>query len=265
MPAVGGCTSCCCTFYTQAHGLGPKIVAMGTPFSDNDSAPVWLISCLDSEGSMPASLNHITPNTPMGANLIADGATFRVWAPHAEKVYVLGDFNGKVPGDSSLLVKDEKGHWRGFFKGRRTATATSSSWTAQAARGGNATHTPGSCKRLSPSDCIIRETDFPWHDTGYVTPRFHNFVIYQLHVGTFFTPRLPGKAGTFLDVARKVPYLAELGVTAIQLLPIQEFQTKFSLGYNGTDYFSPRWISRSKMAHSSPTLMTSTPCSMPRA
>ena len=45
---------------------------------------------------MPASLDHITPNTPMGANLIADGATFRVWAPHADAVYILGDFNGRA-------------------------------------------------------------------------------------------------------------------------------------------------------------------------
>ena len=37
----------------------------------------------------------------------------------------------------------------------------------------------------------------------------------------------------------RFPYLADLGVTAVQLLPIQEFQTEFSLGYNGTDYFSP--------------------------
>jgi 1,4-alpha-glucan branching enzyme len=64
-------------------------------------------------------------------------------------------------------------------------------------------------------------------------------VIYQLHVGAFFTPNLPQKAGTFLDVALKLPHLAELGVTAVQLLPIQEFQTQFSQGYNGTDYFSP--------------------------
>ena len=90
-----------------------------------------------------------------------------------------------------------------------------------------------------PSECIIRKTDFPWHETGYVTPKFHDFVIYQLHVGTFFTPNLPRKAGTFLDVARKIPHFADLGVTAIQLMPIQEFQTQFSLGYNGTDYFSP--------------------------
>ena len=60
-----------------------------------------------------------------------------------------------------------------------------------------------------PSECIIRSSDFPWHDSGFVTPPFHDFVIYQLHVGTFFTPNLPRKGGTFLDVARKIPYLAE--------------------------------------------------------
>jgi 1,4-alpha-glucan branching enzyme len=74
---------------------------------------------------------------------------------------------------------------------------------------------------------------------GSSHPFFTDLVIYQLHVGAFFTPNLPAKGGTFLDVARKIPYLADLGVTAIQLMPIQEFQTEFSLGYNGTDYFSP--------------------------
>src|SRR6185295_10365008 len=90
-----------------------------------------------------------------------------------------------------------------------------------------------------PGECIVCKTDFPWHEREYVTPLFHEFVLYQLHVGTFFTPNLPQKGGTFLDVARKLPYLAEVGVTALQLMPIQEFQTRFSLGYNGTDYYSP--------------------------
>src|SRR5207247_4268824 len=44
---------------------------------------------------------------------------------------------------------------------------------------------------------------------------------------------------TLLYVARKIPYRAVLVITAIQLMPIQEFQTQFSLGYSGTDYFSP--------------------------
>ena len=99
--------------------------------------------------------------------------------------------------------------------------------------------------RARAADAVSERVHHPVRRTfrgttaAIVTPAFHDFVIYQLHVGTFFTPNLPAKGGTFLDVARKIPYLAELGVTAIQLLPIQEFQTEFSLGYNGTDYFSP--------------------------
>ena len=77
-----------------------------------------------------------------------------------------------------------------------------------------------------------------WHETGFVTPASTHFVIYQLHVGAFFTPHLPAKAGTFLDVARRFRTLPGWA-SPLQLLPIQEFQTEFSLGYNGTDYFSP--------------------------
>jgi 1,4-alpha-glucan branching enzyme len=84
---------------------------------------------------------------------------------------------------------------------------------------------------------FVRATDFPWHETGFLTPQFQNIVIYQLHVGTYFTPNMPRRGGTFLDVASKIPHLSALGITAVQLMPIQEFQTQFSLGYNGTDYF----------------------------
>ncbi|KAJ3047317.1 hypothetical protein HK102_012952, partial [Quaeritorhiza haematococci] len=175
----------------------------------------------------------------MGANLIADGATFRVWAPHALRVYVLGDFNGRVKDDSSLLTKDAHGHWRGFIEGAKDRDRYIFHVDGTGSSGPKRDPYARELQSPFPSDCIIRETDFPWHETGFVTPRFPDFVIYQLHVGTFYTPNLPRKAGTFLDAARKLPHLASLGVTALQLLPIQEFQTSFSLGYNGTDYFSP--------------------------
>lgn len=188
---------------------------------------------------MPASLNHIDVSTPMGANLVADGATFRVWAPNARAVYAVGDFNGRQRNEASLLTRDAQGHWRGFIPGVRDRHRYMFYVVGDGSEGPKRDPYARELQTPFPSDCIVRTPDFPWHENGYVTPRFPDFVIYQLHVGTFFTPNLPRKGGTFLDVACKVPYLAELGVTAIQLLPIQEFQTKFSLGYNGTDYFSP--------------------------
>ena len=175
----------------------------------------------------------------MGANLIADGATFRAWAPQAHSVHVIGEFNSRRRDDASLLTRDDHGHWRGFIPG---VTDRQHYLFYVVGDGGEGPKRDPYARELHtpfPGDCIVRTTDFPWHDTGYVTPQFHNFAIYQLHVGTFFTPNLPRKEGTFLDVASQIPHLAELGVTVVQLMPIQEFQTAFSLGYNGTDYFSP--------------------------
>ncbi|MEO5741294.1 MAG: 1,4-alpha-glucan branching protein, partial [Vicinamibacterales bacterium] len=188
---------------------------------------------------MAASLQHIHPDTPMGAAVVADGTTFRVWAPHARAVYVVGDFNNRQPDDASLLTRDDNGHWRGFIPGARDRQRYMFHVVGDGSEGPKRDPYARELQAPFPSECIIRSSDFPWHECGYSTPRFQDFVIYQLHVGTFFAPNLPAKAGTFLDVARKIPHLADLGVTAIQLMPIQEFQTEFSLGYNGTDYFSP--------------------------
>jgi 1,4-alpha-glucan branching enzyme len=175
----------------------------------------------------------------MGANLVAGGATFRVWAPHARAVHILGEFNDRVPGEANLLVRDDHGHWRGFVPGARDRQRYMFFVAGDAGDGLKRDPYARELAMPFPGECVLRSSDFPWHDSRFQTPRFEDFVIYQLHVGTFFTPNLPRKGGTFLDVAIKIPHLAALGVTAIQLMPIQEFQTAFSLGYNGTDYFSP--------------------------
>jgi 1,4-alpha-glucan branching enzyme len=176
----------------------------------------------------------------MGATLVGSGATFRVWAPNATAVHVRGSFNDFSVQEEALLVEDHAGHWRGFIDGVADGSLYKYWITGPAGAGWK--RDPYARELLEPNwDCIVRQGDFPWHETGYRTPSFHDFVIYQLHVGAFHTPRFP-KTGTFLDVADKIPYLANLGVTALQLLPIQEFPGGFSLGYNGTDYFSPEMV-----------------------
>lgn len=184
------------------------------------------------------TLDYITEQTPMGANLIGDGATFRVWGGTAREVHILGPFIGWTPSDATRLIPTENGHWWGFVRGAKDRQHYKL-WVVGEAGGGFKRDPYARELDWDAGECVIRKDDFAWHDTGYVTPAFQDFVIYQLHVGTFYTPRWPPALGTFLDVAEKLPYLADLGVTAIQLLPIQEFQTEFSLGYNGVDYFSP--------------------------
>ena len=96
------------------------------------------------------------------------------------------------------------------------------------------------------SNCAIARPDtFPWHDAAFRTPPFRDLIVYQLHVGAFYSVDELGRdvradrPGRFLDLLFRLEYLADLGVTAVQLLPIQEFSSTRSLGYNGTDYFSP--------------------------
>jgi 1,4-alpha-glucan branching enzyme len=186
---------------------------------------------------MAASLEGINEQTPMGANLVEGGATFRVWAPHAHAVYAC--VNGAVPDETNLLTPNEQRHWRGFLPRVQDRDRYKFFVVGDGGEGPKRDPFARELTTPFPGDCVIRSPDFRWHETGFVTPPFQNFVIYQLHTGVFFTPNLPRKAGTFLDVACKIHYLKALGITALQLMPIQEFPTQFSLGYNGVDYFSP--------------------------
>jgi 1,4-alpha-glucan branching enzyme len=188
------------------------------------------------------SLDHITEHTPMGANLVKGGATFRVWAPRATAIYVVGDFNHWTADGNSQLNPLPNGHWAGFVSGV-TEGATYQFFVKGLGDQGRKRDPHARELTIQPAfpaaHCIVVDpSQFPWHDHGYVPPAFNDLVIYQFHVGTFTIA--PGKFnGRLLDVLDKLPYLVALGVNAIQPLPIVEFPTEFSLGYNGTDYFSP--------------------------
>jgi 1,4-alpha-glucan branching enzyme len=95
-------------------------------------------------------------------------------------------------------------------------------------------------------DCIVRDPkSYPWHDQNHRTPPFNDLVIYQFHVGRYFAVDENGedqrlhRVGNFLDILDQLPHLVELGINAIEPLPIVEFQGPYSLGYNGTDIYSP--------------------------
>ena len=71
---------------------------------------------------MTASLLNITLNTPLGANLIADGATFRTWAPKATEVYIAigyptGTPAAAFPRNAADLLVNNNGYWTGFVPG----------------------------------------------------------------------------------------------------------------------------------------------------
>lgn len=189
---------------------------------------------------------NISPNTPMGANLVSGGgATFRAWAPLANAVYINGAFGGSsLTGrtDSLLLAKDANGYWAGFVG---TAQEGDPYQFCVVGPGGSGPKRDPYARELTPASAfpncngLIRfAAAYPWHDSAFVTPDFSNMIIYQLHVGTY-SPSAPGTASTFLDVIGRIPYLAALGINVLQPLPIDEMETDPSMGYDGADLFSP--------------------------
>ncbi|WP_288831292.1 malto-oligosyltrehalose trehalohydrolase [uncultured Corynebacterium sp.] len=81
-----------------------------------------------------------------------------------------------------------------------------------------------------PSEVVA--TDYPWTDDAWRGRELRGQVIYELHVGTF------SPSGTFAGVIEKLGYLAELGVTAIELMPVQPFGGTRNWGYDGVDWFA---------------------------
>jgi 1,4-alpha-glucan branching enzyme len=197
------------------------------------------------------SLTYVDENTPMGGNLLntGEGATFRVWAPAAREVRVLWDYI-KIGEDNwqnkqaAGLQKMDGGFWGGFAPGLK-AGDTYMYYVVGSVGGTKGLKRDPYARDLTDDPmwpdclcCLIDPEAFPWHDQGFWSPAFNDLVIYQLHIGVWSIPA--GRYnGTFLDVAAKLPYLKRLGINTIQPLPVVEFPTMYSLGYNGVDYFSP--------------------------
>jgi 1,4-alpha-glucan branching enzyme len=190
---------------------------------------------------MPASQQHITLATPMGANLVPGGATFRVWAPRAKEVYICGDFNGWTKAGHSVLVRDSTGRWAGFVAGASDGHKYKFYVVGLGSEGFKRDPYARELTSVWPDpDCILRSAaSFPWQDWSWRTPDFRDLVIYQFHVGTWYGPDRESRVAKFLDVLDRLEYLADIGVNAIEPLPVTEYSTPRSMGYNGSDLFSP--------------------------
>jgi len=202
-------------------------------------------------GLTSLTLDHITGATPMGGNLLStgEGATFRVWAPAAREVRILWDYVKTPEGPWSAnktakLQETGGGFWGGFVPELKNGDRYMY-YVVGPIGGTEGLKRDPYARDLTDDpmwpECqclLIDPTTFPWHDQGFRPPPFHELTIYQLHIGVWYIPEGRNN-GTFLDVIEKLPYLKALGINAIQPLPVVEFPTMFSLGYNGVDYFSP--------------------------
>jgi 1,4-alpha-glucan branching enzyme len=180
---------------------------------------------------------RIVPNRPssrsgMGAVPHEAGTTFRVWAPHAQSVGVVGTFND-WDAARHLLSRDDNGKAETWSADVAEAKPGDEYRFVMTSPAGDLNRIDPRARRLTNSvgNGVIYPDAFDWGDAEFRQPPWNDLVVYELHVGTFSTG-MHGRPGTLDGVRRRLRYLSELGVGAIQLMPPFEFAGDRSWGYN---------------------------------
>jgi maltooligosyltrehalose trehalohydrolase len=163
----------------------------------------------------------------LGATLQDGLATFRVWAPRCRSVEVV--IEGRKP--EALTARDD-GVYERALPG--IAAAARYQYRLDGER-----YRPDPVSRFQPEgvhgpSVVVEPGRFPWTDQGFRGHALADLVFYELHVGAF-TP-----AGTFEGIIPHLPQLVDLGITAIELMPVAEFPGSRNWGYDGTHLYAPQ-------------------------
>jgi maltooligosyltrehalose trehalohydrolase len=160
---------------------------------------------------------------PFGATLIGDGRTrFRLWAPAQRAVMVDVENLGPVP----MRRSDD-----GWF----TAEAPCGAGTRYSYRLDDGRLVPDPAARAQAGDVhgpsvVVDPASYRWRHAEWSGRPWHEAVIYELHAGVL---------GGFRGVERELPRLADLGVTAVELMPVAAFPGRRNWGYDGVLPFAP--------------------------
>lgn len=173
----------------------------------------------------------------MGAIPYEGGTTFRVWAPNAQKVAVTGSFNW-WDNNSPVLLNENNGYWAADIPGVRLYDQYKYVITNRDSGNVFWKNDPYSKEMTnSAGDSVVMPQGFSWKIPDFHIPSWNEVIIYEMHIGTFHDS--PGFGpGHFYSARDKLDYLKDLGINAIQVMPIAEFATDFSLGYNPSAPFS---------------------------
>lgn len=151
--------------------------------------------------------------------------TFRVWTPFARNVEV------QVGRKRFVMEREPDGWWQA-----QVTTARPGSDYGFVVDGGGPWPDPRSVWQPRGVNGLSRVVDhgaFRWSDKRWQAPPLSSAVIYELHIGTFT------RAGTLAAAISKLDHLVKLGVTHVELMPVNEFPGAHGWGYDGVDLFAP--------------------------
>src|SRR5882672_7455980 len=185
------------------------------------------VSAKRTGANLPSRKMNHSHNMPFGAECRADGSVrFRLWAPAAKTVdLVLAHANAQAmarlgEGWYELISHEAKhgSRYRFQIDGQSLVPDPASRFQPQDVHG--------------PSE-VIHPHSFMWPQSRWKGRPWEEAVIYELHVGAF-TP-----AGTFAAMVERLDHLVDLGVTAIELMPVADFPGKRNWGYDGVFHYAP--------------------------
>lgn len=168
---------------------------------------------------------------PLGAEVTPNGTDFRLFAPKCKKVEVALETDKHNIQYFSLASEGN-----GYFSGTLKNFSPGSLYRFRLDDDDNLYPDPAS--RFQPDgpfgpSQIIDSSNFAWSDKKWNGITMENQILYEMHIGTFT------KEGTYAAAKKQLKELAKLGITTIELMPLNEFPGAFGWGYDGVNLFAP--------------------------
>jgi 1,4-alpha-glucan branching enzyme len=178
-----------------------------------------------------------------------EGTYFAVWAPNAESVTVIGDFNGWNKEASPLSARDQSGIWEGFIPGAKAGNSYKYHIRSkyEAYRVDKADPFANFAESPPGTSSRIWDLDYIWKDGEWMDGRKgcnlldRPLSIYEIHLGSWRRDHQEGNHHpSYIEMAEQMPsYVQEMGFTHVELLPVMEHPFYGSWGYQTTGYYAP--------------------------
>ncbi|HSX36581.1 MAG TPA: alpha-amylase family glycosyl hydrolase [Patescibacteria group bacterium] len=162
----------------------------------------------------------------LGAITHHNGVSFRVWAPFASSVELIGSFN-----DWARLPMEDEGDGYWYVLVKEAEAGQEYKFVIHNGEQELFRNDPRALKvTTNMGNSVITDTEFDWEGDDFMPAPLSERVVYELHVGTFNRAG-PADNGTFHDTMAKLDYLAELGINTIELMPIGSMENDHGWGY----------------------------------